>query len=195
MLRRHFRVVGWFIPIAAALVCNMGATPAVAKPVRFPSFPHLVAGAENAAIMAVRQATRQSKSATIDRSQSFHIVQQGRKVATLVAGKVQAPGAVYVGCFMALVQDGRTTVVPTIGSGDWEAETCGRAISMGLIATRNGVIIGIVYEASSPNTLVREPVLLRWNRKDRTLVADEALSRQASIKGATTIAAMGRLLK
>jgi hypothetical protein len=100
-----------------------------------------------------------------------------------------------MGCFLALVQDGRTTLVPTIGSGNWEAETCGRALATGLIASGDTVLVGIVYEAASPNTLVREPVVLRWNRKTRTLVPDEALSQRASEKGATTISAMRRLLR
>jgi hypothetical protein len=134
-------------------------------------------------------------SATIDRSQSFRIVDRGRHVATLVAGKSQAPDALTMKCFVALVQDGRTTLVPTIGSGNWEAETCGRALATGLIARGDTVLIGIVYEAASPNTLVREPVLLRWNRHTRTLMPDEALSQRASEKGATTISAMRRLLR
>jgi hypothetical protein len=75
------------------------------------------------------EATRGKTSATIDKSQSFRIVDRGRHVATLVAGKGQAPDAVTMKCFVALVQDGRTTLVPTIGSGNWEAETCGRALA------------------------------------------------------------------
>lgn len=86
-------------------------------------------------------------------------------------------------------------MVPTIGSGDWEAETCVIAMATGLISTGNPVVIGIVYQAASPNALVREPLVLRWDRKDQTLVADEALSRQASVKAATTIASMRRLLR
>jgi hypothetical protein len=180
-------------PMAAALVCSsVGAAAALGIEAHE---PQLAAGADDAAIMAVRQATRGMPSATINRSQSFRIVDRGRHVATLVAGKGQAPDAVTMRCIMALVQDGRTTVVPTIGSGNWEAETCGRALATGLIARGNTVLIGVVYEAASPNTLVREPVVLRWNRKNRTLVPDEALSRRASEMGATTIAAMRRLLR
>lgn len=181
------------MPMAAALVCSsmVGA-----------SAPHsdvhklqLAVGADDAAIMAVRHATRGKTSASIDRSQSFRIVDRGHHLATLVAGKWQVPGTSAMGCFLALVQDGRTTLVPTIGNGNWEAETCGRALATGLIASGDTVLVGIVYEAASPNTLVREPVILRWNRKNRTLVPDEALSRRASEMGAMTIAAMRRLLR
>jgi hypothetical protein len=63
-----------------------------------------------------------------------------------------------------------------------------------LIASGDTALIGIVYEAASPNTLVREPVVLRWNRQTRTLVPDEALSQRASEKGAKTVAALRRLL-
>lgn len=68
-------------------------------------------------------------------------------------------------------------MVPTIGSGDWEAESSGSAMAAGLISTGNPVVIGIVYQAASANALVREPVVLRWNRKDQTLAADKGLSR------------------
>jgi hypothetical protein len=180
------------MPMAAALVCGSGA--ATAAPRNQADKTQLAAGADDAAIRAVRQATRGMASATIDRSQSFRVVDRGRHVATLVAGKGQASDAIYMGCFMALVQGGRTTIVPTIGSGNWEAETCGRALATALIASGDNSIIAIVYEAASPNTLVREPVVLRWNRKTRTLVPDEELSQRASEKGATTIAAMRRLL-
>ncbi|MET0373852.1 MAG: hypothetical protein ABW128_06295 [Rhizorhabdus sp.] len=180
------------MPMAAAWVCS--SVVAAAAPRIEAHKPQLAAGADDAAIMAVRQTTRGMTSATVDRSQSFRIVDRGRHVATLVAGKGQAHDGMTMKCFMALVQDGRTTLVPTIGSGNWEAETCGRALATGLIVSGDIVLIGIVYEAASPNTLVREPVVLRWNRRTRTLVPDEALSQRASEKGATTIAAMRRLL-
>jgi hypothetical protein len=180
------------MPMAATLVCS--SVIAAAAPRIEAHKPQLVTGADDAAIMAVREATRGMTSATIDKSQSFRIVDRGRHVATLVAGKGQAPDAVTMKCFVALVRDGRTTLVPTIGSGNWEAETCGRALATGLIASGDTALIGIVYEAASPNTLVREPVLLRWNRQTRTLVPDEALSQRASEKGAKTIAALRRLL-
>lgn len=179
--------------MAAALVCS--SVVAAAAP-RFEAHkPQLAAGADNAAIMAVRRATQGKASATIDRSQSFRIVDRGRHVATFVAAKGQAPDGRTMKCFMALVQDGRTLVVPTIGSGNWEAETCGRALATELIVRGGTVLIGIVYEAASPNTLVHEPVVLRWNRQTRTLVPDEALSQRVSEKGATTISAMRRLLR
>jgi hypothetical protein len=115
------------MPMAATLVCS--SVIAAAAPRIEAHKPQLVTGGDDAAIMAVREATRGMTSATIDKSQSFRIVDRGRHVATLVAGKGQAPDAVTMKCFVALVQDGRTTLVPTIGSGNWEAETCGRALA------------------------------------------------------------------
>jgi hypothetical protein len=185
----------FLLPLAVASIGCFGTDAiAASQPKAHARQPQLAAGADDAAITAVRHATRAMNSVSIDRSQSFRIVDQGRHVATLVAGQGKASGAVYPGCFMSLVQDGKTTVVPTIGSGNWEAETCGRAIATGLIATGGAAIIAIVYDAASPNTPVREPVVLRWHRKDRTLEADEALSQQASERGATTIEALRRVL-
>ena len=56
-------------------------------------------------MVTVREATGEMAFASIDRSQSFRIVDRGRHVATLIAGKGQARGVVYTGCFIALVPD------------------------------------------------------------------------------------------
>lgn len=155
----------------------------------------LVAPADAKAVAAVRTATRGLQRATIDTAQSFRIVGKGGQVATLVAGQGQAPGASYMGCFVALVQGGTVVVAQTIASGEWEAQSCGRALSIGLLSSGADVAIGAVYEASSPNASGQEPVILRWHPGRRTLAPDAALSQQASIKGATTIAAMRRLVR
>lgn len=155
----------------------------------------LVAPADAKAVAAVRAATRGLQRAEIDASQSFRIVGKGGQVATLVAGRGQAPGASYMGCFVALVQGAAVVVAQTIASGEWEAQTCGRALSIGLLSSGGDVAIGVVYQAYSPNGGGQEPVILRWQPGRRTLAPDERLSQQASIKGATTIAAMRRLVR
>lgn len=156
----------------------------------------LVTPVDGAALAATRLATQRLQGVQIDGSQSYRISERGRVLGSLVSGLGQGAGATYMGCFVALVQDGATQVVPTIGHGNWEAQTCGGVAAMGIVALRDDIVlIGIVYEASSPNAHGREPVIIRWSRKDRTMLPDEELSQLASESNGQTISAMRRLLR
>ncbi|WP_260597410.1 hypothetical protein [Sphingomonas endolithica] len=153
----------------------------------------LAAPADPAAIAAVRRAADRLTDITITAAQSFKIMQGGQQVATFVAGEGKAPDATNAGCFAALVRDGRATVLPTIGSGAWEAETCLATSAVGILDAGNSVRIGVIYQAASPNAEPLEPVILRWDRGAGSFAIDEAASTRASIAGATSVAALRRL--
>ena len=126
--------------------------------------------------------------------QSFRVLDRGREVATLVTGKGTVAGA-NPGCFAAIVQEGRVSVAPTIGSGEWEAQTCGAPVAAALLSVSSPVRIGVIFHAYSPNAEGDEPVVLVWDRARGTLTTDPAASRRASVAGATTISAMRQALR
>jgi len=125
-------------------------------------------------------------------AQSFRIMDGERHVATLVSGEGLARDASYLGCFTALVQNKRASMVSTIGSGEWEAETCGGTIAVGILSIGETVAIGVLAQAFSPNAEAVEPVVLQWDPATGGLSIDQALSKRASLAGATSIDAIRR---
>lgn len=154
----------------------------------------LLAPADAGAIAAVRQAAGTLSDVAVTSAQSFKIMSGGQQIATFVAGEGKAPDAVNAGCFAAIVQNGRATVLPTIGSGAWEAETCLSTDAVGILGASDPVRIAVIYKAASPNAEVLEPVVLQWDRTGRVTI-DEAASTRASTAGATSVKAVRELLK
>lgn len=154
----------------------------------------LLPPADKRAIAMVRQAADTLSDVAITAAQSFKIMRGGQQVATFVAGEGRVPDAVNAGCFAAIVQNGRATVLPTIGSGAWEAETCLSTDAVGIFGASDPVRIAVIYKAASPNAEVLEPVVLQWDRAGRVTI-DEAASTRASIAGATSVKAVRDLLK
>ncbi|TCP70963.1 hypothetical protein C8J43_10233 [Sphingomonas sp. PP-CE-1G-424] len=165
------------------------AAPAVAQ-----GSLKLLAPADAGAIAAVRQAAGTLSDVAVTSAQSFKIMSGGQQIATFVAGEGKAPDAVNAGCFAAIVQNGRATVLPTIGSGAWEAETCLSTDAVGILGASDPVRIAVIYKAASPNAEVLEPVVLQWDRAGRVTI-DEAASTRASTAGATSVKAVRELLK
>lgn len=154
----------------------------------------LRAPADSTAIAIVRQATGTLSDLAITAGQSFKIMRGGQQIATFVAGEGKDPDAVNAGCFVAIVQNGRATVVPTIGSGAWEAETCLSTDAVGILGSGDPVRIAVIYKAASPNAEVLEPVVLHWDRAGRVTI-DEPASTRASTAGTTSVKALRDLLK
>ncbi len=170
------------------------AAPPEAVPAAAQASLKLVAPADPAAIAAVRQAAGTLSDVVVTSAQSFKIMRGGQQVATFVAGEGKAPDAVNAGCFAAIVQNGRATILPTIGSGAWEAETCLSTDAVGILGSSDPVRIAVIYKAASPNAEVLEPVVLQWDRAGRVTI-DEAVSTRASTAGATSVKAVRDLLK
>ena len=154
----------------------------------------LLAPADAPALAAVRQAAATLSDVVVTSAQSFKIMSGGQQVATFVAGEGKAPDAVNAGCFAAIVQNGRATLLPTIGSGAWEAETCLSTDAVGILGSSGPMRIAVIYKAASPNAEVLEPVVLQWDRGGHVTI-DEAASTRASTAGATSVKAVRDLLK
>ncbi|MDJ0276634.1 N-acetylmuramidase domain-containing protein [Sphingomonas sp. 2R-10] len=204
---------------AALLVGACGAAPEVAEanvaapssktvatapaPVAEPSAApvtgevKLAGPAANPAVVAVEaEAKRQGlANVAVTTAQSFQVSEAGRAIATLVTGKGTMPDAPYAGCFVAIVRNAAVQLIPTIGHGEYEAETCGGPSSVGLLSSRDPIRFGIVFDASSPNTEAQEPIVVNWNRATNALGIDKARSTAASEAGATTIAEMRRTVR
>lgn len=146
-----------------------------------------------AAVLA--EAKRQGmRKVEVSAAQSFRLTDGAREVAALVTGEGDVAGAPNAGCFVAISRAGNVELIPTIGYGDYEAETCGGPVAVGLLSLDPTVRIGVIHKAYSPNTELVEPLVIEWNPSDDTLLIDTALSRRALDGGATTIAAMRRIL-
>lgn len=168
-----------------------GAAPAAATPTH-PRF-RLAGRADAPALAAaVELAGHGMTEVRATPAQSFQIMDGERHVATLVSGKGLARDATYSGCFTALVQNKRASIVSTIGSGEWEAETCGGTIAVGILSVGETVAIGLLAQAFSPNAEAVEPVVLRWDPATGGLSIDQALSKRASLAGATSLDAIRR---
>lgn len=190
-------------PVAAEANGTTPATEAVA-PVAAPTAAAVAAqasgeiklsGAAGATAIAAAEAEAKRQGmtdVTATTAQSFRLTDAGRDVAAVVTGKATMPDAPYAGCFVAVVRNADVRVIPTIGHGEYEAETCGGPSSVGLLSSRDRVLFGIVFDAASPNAEVQEPVVVNWNPVTNALAIDDALSTAASQAGATTIAAMRR---
>ncbi len=205
----------WFVLSAAVLVGACGGAPVeaeangsapvaeavapVAAPTAAPAAAQVsgevkLSGAAGTAAIAAAEAEakRQGMTGVAATAQSFRLTEAGRDVATVITGKATMPDAPYAGCFVALVRDADVKLIPTIGHGEYEAETCGGPSSVGLLSSRDPVRFGIMFDASSPNAEVQEPVVVNWDRATNAITIDDARSTAASQAGATTIAAMRR---
>ncbi len=206
----------WFVLSAVVLVGACGGAPVeaeangsapvaeavapVAAPTAAPAAVQAsgevkLSGAAGTAAIAAAEADAKRRGMTgvaATTAQSFRLTEAGRDVATVITGKATMPDAPYAGCFVAVVSDADVKLIPTIGHGEYEAETCGGPSSVGLLSSRDPVRFGIVFDASSPNAEVQEPVVVNWDRATNAIAIDDARSTAASQAGATTIAAMRR---
>ncbi len=133
--------------------------------------------------------------------QSFSLHQNGSSVGTLVTGRalMTVDGRENATCFLAFVRpDGVIDLLPTVGAGVWEAESCMSVDAIGIIrnAGTSGLIrIAAVHKGASPNTATLEPVVVSWDPQGLHMSIDEESSRKASIAGATNIASIRQALE
>ena len=128
-------------------------------------------------------------------SQSFGLSVDGQRIASIVTGQASFTTGTP-GCFAAIVQGGKVSLVPTIGRGEYEAESCDKPTAVGILSSSGDVVrFGTVFGAFSPHATVSEPIVLNWSRSTGTLSIDAAWSSHASQAGAQTIAAMRRAVQ
>lgn len=148
------------------------------------------ADAEAIAQTKTAAAGEQMAKVQITSAQSFGLSVDGQRAASIVTGEASLSNGTP-GCFAAIVQDGKASLVPTIGQGEYEAESCDKPTAVGILSSSGDVVrIGAVFGAFSPNATVSEPIVLNWSRSTGALSIDAAGSSKASQAGAQTIAAM-----
>jgi hypothetical protein len=153
------------------------------------------AGSEAIAAIPAEATPQGMKQVEIAGSQSFRVMDGSRQVATLITGEGDMPDVQNAGCFVAVSQSGNVELIPTIGYGDYDAETCGGAVAVGLLSSGAKVRIGAIFRASSPSVELTEPLVIDWDRSDGTLLIDTTVSRRVLDRGAQTIAAMRKLVR
>lgn len=148
------------------------------------------ADAEAIAQTKTAAAGEQMAKVQITSAQSFGLSVDGQRAASIVTGEASLSNGTP-GCFAAIVQDGKASLVPTIGQGEYEAESCDKPTAVGILSSSGDVVrIGAVFGAFSPNATVSEPIVLNWSRSTGAFSIDAAGSSKASQAGAQTIAAM-----
>lgn len=148
-----------------------------------------------AATAALAEAKRQKMTGVeVTAAQSFNVMDGTREVATVLTGKGMMPGATYAGCFVAVQQGRDIELIPTLGYGNYEAETCGGPLAIGILSSSDTVRFGIIFGGYSREAETRVPIVVEWTRADNTLLIDDGLSTKALDSGATTIPAIRRLI-
>lgn len=160
-----------------------------------------VSSLDDALVSAVRNQALAAglHDATLIKTQSFVVLQNGKPIGMLMSGT----GSLSIGngisngaCFVAWQNAGEpaVSILPTVGSGDWEAETCRSVSAVGLLDTSSSAFsIGFAYSADSPHATVEEPVVLSMDPIGHTLHVNAVETKRASDTGATTIKAMRRI--
>ncbi len=176
------------LPAAILLAALLATTPARAE---------TLAPIDEAGLAAARAhlATTPQRAASIQRDASWLLLRGRERVGSLVAlrGPVPDRASSPRPCHLLLLRPGApAALLPTIGEGEWEAETCLGLEAVGMLPPDGATPrIGLIYRAASPNAEPREPLVLRLDPATPRL--DIEASRRASEAGATTIAAMRRL--
>ena len=152
--------------------------------------------ADSAAIAAaLAEAQRQNLTdITVSKTQSFRLTSGTKQVATILTGEGKMADAINPGCFVAIQQGDDIELIPTLGYGNYDAETCGGPLAIGILSPSNPVRFGIVFRGYSRDAETSVPLVVEWNRGDNTLLIDDALSTKASNGGATSIADIRRLI-
>lgn len=148
------------------------------------------------AINAVEEEAARQKMTQIrvDPTQSFAVIDGNQTVATLVTGEGSMPDAKRNGCFVAMKQGDETMLIPTLGYGEYEFETCGGPLAVGFVSTAVMPKLGIVFRSYSREAEETVPIIVEWDRSNNTLLIDDAASRRALDARATNIAQIRQAL-
>jgi hypothetical protein len=162
------------------------------------------ANAQAAAKSVMRYAEqRKFANAKVYDKQVFQVSLGGEVLGTLVSGsglfttEVQSDNST---CFIALVKpDNKVVLMPTVGFGDWETESCLSIEAVGTLSpqpqTGFGRIVVIHGGSTGPASSGRSPVVLMWNSKTRSFEIDLEASMKAGRVSEGTVAAMRKALQ
>ncbi len=128
-------------------------------------------------------------------AQSFGITEGGRDVATVLTGEGKMADATLAGCFVALRQGNDVELIPTLGYGDYETQTCGGPTAIGILSSGAPVRFGLTFRSYSQTAEETVPMVVNWDRTNGTLLIDTALSTKAADNGVKTVAGMRPLVR
>ncbi|QHM73900.1 hypothetical protein [Mixta intestinalis] len=125
--------------------------------------------------------------------QSFQIKDNNNTVGVFIAGKGFNANDDTV-CFVGWVSGKEKTVklIPTIGYGNWEAETCLNTEAVSLIPYDNRNILAVIYKIGSPNATGYETVIFKINEEH--LIVDDELTNRFGSEGIKTIKDLRNLI-
>jgi peptidoglycan hydrolase-like protein with peptidoglycan-binding domain len=155
-----------------------------------------LAGQADGAAVAATLAEAQRQQMTdikISKSQSFRVINGTKQVATVLTGEGKMPDATNAGCFIAIQQGDDVALIPTLGYGNYDADTCGGPLAVGIVSA-NPVRFGILFRSYSRDAEITAPMVVEWSRSDNTLLIDDALSTKTVNAGAGSIAAIRGLI-
>lgn len=122
--------------------------------------------------------------------QSFTLNENGKILGTFIAGSGFNANDENV-CFVGWSKKKPmiSTVIPTIGYDDWEAEKCNQTKSVGVISADKDldVKIAVIYEVSSPNAEADESVIFSVVKSTGELELDKELTNKIGSSGSKTI--------
>lgn len=183
--------------MAAPVAANETAAPALAPAAGEGAALKLSGAADAASVAAtLAEAKRQGMSgAEVTAAQSFRITEGGRAIATVLTGKGKAADATFAGCFVAVRTGDNVELIQTLGSGDYEAQTCGGPTAVGILSSGEPVRFGLTFRSFSQTAEETVPMVVNWDRADGTLLIDTELSTRAADSGVKTVAGMRPLVR
>jgi hypothetical protein len=96
---------------------------------------------------------------------------------------------------VALRTGDNVELIPTLGSGDYEAQTCGGPTAIGILSSGSPVRFGLTFRSYSQEAEETVPMVVNWDRTDGTLLIDTELSTKAADGGVKTVAGMRPLVR
>ncbi|OWK30964.1 hypothetical protein [Sphingomonas mucosissima] len=184
--------------IAAPVAANGAATAPAPAPAAGEAAALKLSGAADAASIAatLAEAKRQGMSdAKVTAAQSFRITEGGREIATVLTGEGKMPDATFAGCFVALRTGDNVELIPTLGYGDYEAQTCGGPTAVAILSSGDPVRFGMTFHSYSQDAEETVPMVVTWSRGDGSLLIDTELSTKAANSGIKTVAGMRPLVR
>ncbi|MGE9551083.1 hypothetical protein ACQPT2_07670 [Erwinia amylovora] len=125
--------------------------------------------------------------------QSFTVTLDGKKMGDLITGQGFSENDTNI-CFVGWSSaDGRvTTLIPTIGKGDWEAEVCNRTMAVGVLSGGNEPMskFAVIYDAQTPDANPFESIIFTLDTEKGILSLDQELTEKFATKGNRTLGSL-----
>ena len=126
----------------------------------------------------------------LDRNQIFTVIQNGKTLGTLIAGKGWSKEIQPV-CFIGWSKDGKSIdqFMPTIGQGDWETVGCHKIDSVGLISKKDdqNAKLAVIYTIEASDHYGNDYYVVGFN-KSNDIFYDESTTEKFQNSYLKTIA-------